>query len=458
MTIEFKIHEHYNIEITDMGDSGEGIGKVDGFTFFVGGAVIGDKLKVKIKTLKKSYAMAKMVEIIEPSPFRQKSDCPHFPECGGCQLRHVTYEAQLEMKRNKVKSTLERIGGFENLEVEAVLGMENPYNYRNKCQFPAGEKDGRNIIGFYKRKSHDVQELNACHLQSELADNIVTTIKEWTNTFPVEIYDEKSHTGLLRHVMLRESDATGEMMVVLVVNGINLPFSKELVDDLTTKYPKIATIVMNKNPEKGNRVLGFDNEILFGDGKITDTIEDLKFEISPLSFFQINNEQTVKLYGKALEYADLQGEEIVYDIYSGIGTISLFLAKKAKHVYGVESIAAAVKDAVQNAKRNGIKNTTFMTAKAEVEVPKMYKKGIIGDVVVVDPPRKGCEEAVLQTILKMAPKRIVYVSCKESTLARDLKYLCENGSYKIEAIQPVDMFPWTSHIEMVVKLVRKSEK
>jgi len=449
---EFKVSDIYEIDIVDMGDSGEGIGKVDGFTFFVGGAVIGDKLKVKIKTLKKSYAMAKMVEIIEPSEFRQKSDCPHFPECGGCQLRHVSYDAQLLMKHNKVKSTLERIGGFKDVEVQPVLGMDKPYHYRNKCQFPAGEKDGRNIIGFYKRKTHDVQELNACHLQSELADNIVTTIKEWINTFPITIYDEKQHIGLLRHVMLRESDATGEMMVVLVINDTKLPHAKELVDTLTEKFSEIATIVVNQNTKRGNRVLGFENEILFGDGKITDTVEHLKFEISPLSFFQINNEQTVKLYGKALEYADLQGEEIVYDIYSGIGTISLFLAQKAKHVYGVESIGAAVKDAEQNAIRNGVDNTTFVTAKAEEEMPKMYDKGIVGDVVVVDPPRKGCEVAVLDTILKMAPKRIVYVSCKASTLARDLKHLCENGPYEIEAVQPVDMFPWTSHVEMVVKL------
>ncbi len=454
MTTEFKVNELYTLEIIDMGDSGEGIGKVDGFTFFVGGGVVGDTLKVKIKTLKKSYAMAKMVEIIEPSPNRQKSDCPHFPECGGCQLRHVSYDAQLEMKRTKVKSTLERIGGFEDVQVEEVLGMDNPYHYRNKCQFPTGEKDGRNIIGFYKRKTHDVQELNACHLQSELADNIITTIKEWINTFPITIYDEKKHTGLLRHVMLRESDATGEMMVVLVINDQKLAHADQLVETLTKAYPKIATIVINKNTKRGNRVLGFDNEILFGDGKITDTIEDLKFEISPLSFFQINNEQTVKLYGKALEYADLQGEEIVYDIYSGIGTISLFLAKNAKHVYGVESIGAAVKDAEQNAIRNNVDNTTFITAKAEDEVPKMYKKGIVGDVVVVDPPRKGCEVAVLDTILEMAPKRIVYVSCKASTLARDLKHLCENGPYKLEAVQPVDMFPWTSHVETVVKLYR----
>jgi len=454
--MEFKVNERYTLEITDMGDSGEGIGKVDGFTFFVGGAVIGDQLKVKLQTLKKSYAMAKMVEIIEPSPDRQKSDCDYFPECGGCQLRHVSYEAQLKMKYNKVKSTLERIGGFKDIEVQPVMGMENPYHYRNKCQFPAGEKEDRNIIGFYKRKSHDVQELNSCHLQSELADEIVNTIKEWINTYPVTIYDEKEHKGLLRHLMLRESDATGQMMVVFVINGKALPFEKELIKELTDKFPKIATIVVNKNEKRGNRVLGFENDVLFGDGKITDTIEHLKFEISPLSFFQINNEQTVKLYGKALEYADLQGQETVYDIYSGIGTISLFMAPKAKHVYGVESIGAAVKDAEQNAIRNAIENTTFVTAKAEEELPKMYDKGIIGDVIVVDPPRKGCEVSVLDTMLQMKPERIVYVSCKPSTLARDLKHLCENGPYEIEAVQPVDMFPWTSHVETVVKLQRKS--
>lgn len=456
MTTEFKVNEIYTVDIIDMGDSGEGIGKVDGFTFFVGGGVVGDRLKVKIKTLKKSYAMAKMVEILEPSEHRQKSDCPHFPECGGCQLRHVSYDAQLLMKHNKVESTLERIGGFKDVEVEPVMGMETPYHYRNKCQFPAGKKDGRNIIGFYKRKTHDVQELNACHLQSDLADEIVTSVKDWLNTYPIEIYDEKNHKGLFRHLMLRESDATGEMMVVVVINGKKLPYKDELLKLLTENHPKIVTVVVNQNTKRGNRVLGFDNEILYGEGKISDMIEHLKFEISPLSFFQINNEQTKKLYGKALEYADLKGEEIVYDIYSGIGTISLFLAQKAKHVYGVESIESAVKDAEQNAIRNGVENTTFITAKAEEEVPKMLDRGIVGDVVVVDPPRKGCEVEVLDTILKMAPKRIVYVSCKASTLARDLKYLCENGPYELDAVQPVDMFPWTSHVETVVKLQRKS--
>lgn len=452
--MDFKINNEYIVEIVDMGDSGEGIGKVDGFTFFVGGAVVGDTLKVRLKTLKKSYAMAKMVEIIEPSEHRQKTDCAHFPECGGCQLRHVTYEAQLELKQRKVASTLERIGGFKDIQVEPVLGMKHPYHYRNKCQFPAGEKDGKKIIGFYKRKSHDVQELNNCHLQSELADRIVESIKTWINTCPIDIYNEKTHRGLLRHIMLRESDATGEMMVVIVINGKTLPFSEGLVETLTSEFKEIATIVLNKNTKRGNRVLGFDNELLFGDGKITDTIKDLKFEISPLSFFQVNNEQTVKLYSTALDYADLQGEEIVYDIYSGIGTISLFLAQKAKHVYGIEVIESAVKDAEQNAIRNNISNATFVTAKAEDEIHKMYESGIVGDVVVVDPPRKGCETSVLDTMLSMASKRIVYVSCKVSTLARDLKYLCENGPYSIEKVQPVDMFPWTSHVETCVQLKR----
>jgi 23S rRNA (uracil1939-C5)-methyltransferase len=455
MNMDFRINDEYVVDIVDMGDSGEGIGKVDGFTFFVGGGVVGDKLRVKLKTLKKSYAMAKMIEIVEPSQYRQKSDCPHFPECGGCQLRHVAYEAQLEMKRKKVASTLERIGGFKGVEVQPVLGMDSPYHYRNKCQFPAGQKEGRNIIGFYKRKTHEVQELNTCHLQSDLADQIVTRVKDWINTFPIEVYDEKKHTGLLRHLMLRESDATGEVMVVLVINGKELPFADELVKSLTGEFSEVTTIVLNKNTKRGNRVLGFDNEILFGNGKITDKIKDLKFEISPLSFFQVNNEQTLKLYGTALDYADLQGQETVYDIYSGIGTISLFLAEKAKHVYGIEVIDAAVEDARENALRNGVTNTTFVVGKAEEEIHKMYDRGIVGDVVVVDPPRKGCEESVLDTMLKMAPKRIVYVSCKVSTLARDLKYLCEHGPYELEKVQPVDMFPWTSHVETLSLLIKK---
>ncbi|MBN2899774.1 MAG: 23S rRNA (uracil(1939)-C(5))-methyltransferase RlmD, partial [Clostridia bacterium] len=425
--MEFKLNETYIVDIIDMGESGEGIGKSEGFTFFVEGGVIGDRLKVKIKNLKKNYAEAKMVEIIERSAYRQSPDCEHFPACGGCQLRHMTYEAQLEMKRNNVISTLERIGGFKNIEVLPVMGMDDPRHYRNKCQFPVGEKDGKGLIGFYKRKTHDVQDLKVCHLQSTLSDAVVATVRTWMNTYDIAIYDEEQHTGLLRHVMLRESDATGEMMVVIVINGETLLYADELMTSLKAAHPEISTVVVNKNKKRGNRVLGFDNEVLFGEGKIADTIGDLKFEISPLSFFQINNEQTVKLYGKALEYAELKGGETVYDIYCGIGTISLFLAKKAKHVYGIEVIESAIEDAEKNAIRNGVDNATFVVGKAEKEVPKMYKKGIIGDVVVVDPPRKGCETSVLDTMLQMAPERIVYVSCKVSTLARDLKYLCDNG-------------------------------
>ncbi len=452
--MNFKLGEKHIVQIIGMGENGEGIGKVDGFTFFVVGGVIGDTLNVKIDVLKKNYAIASIVEVIKESEYRQDSDCGHFPSCGGCQLRHINYDAQLMIKKNKVKDTLIRIGGIDDVELDGVIGMENPFNYRNKCQFPVSKKSGTSVIGFYRRKTHEVEELVKCHLHSDIVNDIVLYMKEWINKYNIKIYNEKTHKGLLRHIVIRESSFSGDIMLVVVINGDKLPFVDEFIVEMVSKFPNIKSIILNKNTRRGNTVMGFNNKCVYGKQTIMDTIGHLKFEISPLSFFQINNEQTVKLYNKVMEYAQLDGTQVVYDIYCGIGSISLFLAERAKHVYGIEIVDDAIKNARENAIRNGINNATFITAKAEDEVPKMYDKGIIGDVVVVDPPRKGCEVSVLDTIIKMNPERVVYVSCKVSTLARDLKYIFENSDYKLEKVEAVDMFPFTGHVETVVLLSR----
>ena len=453
---EININELYEIEIVDMGDSGEGIGKIDGFTVFVSEGIVGDTLEITIKTLKKNYGIGEIKRIIEPSNYRIESDCIHFPKCGGCQLRNMSYEGQLRIKEKIVNDGLIRIGGFKDINIESIIGMDEPKSYRNKCQYPVEYKNGKILMGFYERKSHKVENLISCHLQSDNLDFLVDEIRKIIIEEKISIYDERSGKGILRHVMIRESSVTGKVMVVFVINSNRLRAGEKIVNRLTTITDIVETIVINKNTRKGNRILGDENIILYGNGKITDKIGDLNFEISPLSFFQINKIQTEKLYEKVLEYGELKGGETVLDIYCGIGTISLFLAKSAKMVYGIEIIPDAVKDAKKNADLNGIKNVEFLVGKAEEKLPKLCKTLSKIDLVVVDPPRKGCEREVLDTILTIKPKKVVYVSCKPSTLARDLKYLCESGKYEIKKVQPVDMFPWTGHVETVVLLSHKN--
>ncbi|NLM04549.1 MAG: 23S rRNA (uracil(1939)-C(5))-methyltransferase RlmD [Clostridiales bacterium] len=442
----------YTIEIEDLGDSGEGVGKIDGFTVFVHGAIPGDYVKIKLTTLKKNYGIGKIIEILRPSQDRVEPRCPLANICGGCQIMHMDYRAQLDIKRKRVEETLERIGKI-NTTVHPTIGMENPYEYRNKAQFPVGIVDGQAVLGFYKKGTHDIVRTDYCHIQAPVNIEIIKIIKEYIKKYDISVYNEKTRKGLLRHVVTRVGFKTGELMVVLITNGKELPYKNELIEMLKTNIKGLKSIVHNINDKNTNEIFGRESRTIYGEDKISDYIGDLKFKISDQSFFQVNPIQTEKLYEKTLEYASLTGEENVFDIYCGTGSISLFLAQQAKKVIGVEVVETAIENAKENAKINNIHNTEFYVGKAEEVIPKLYEKGLKADVVVVDPPRKGCEEIVLETIAKMEPKRIVYVSCNPASLARDLAYLEERG-YKTLEVQPVDMFGHTAHVESITLLVK----
>lgn len=447
-------NKEYVVDIVDIGQGGVGIGKYEGFTVFVEGGLIQDKVKVRINKSKKNYAVGDIVKIIEKSPFRVERICSDdLKDCGGCQIQELDYNKQLELKTNEVKQVISRIGKLENVEIHETIGMKNPCRYRNKAQFPIQNINGETAIGFYKKKSHDVIPTDMCVIQHDINDKIIKIIKTYIQAYNVSLYNETTHTGVLRHLVTKVGFTTNEVMVVLVANGTNLPHLNELASVLKENIPGFKTLVLNINKAKTNVILGKENKVIYGNGKINDYIGDLVFEISPLSFFQVNPIQTEVLYNKALEYAELKENDTVFDIYCGIGTISLFLAQKATKVYGIEIIEDAIKDAKINAKLNKLDNVEFYVGKAEEVVPKMYSEGKTADVVVVDPPRKGCDEKVLDTIVSMKPDRVVYVSCNPSTLARDLAYLNERG-YKCVEIQPVDMFPHTMHVEAVAKLRR----
>ena len=447
-------NKEYIVDIVDIGQGGVGIGKYQGFTVFVDGGLVQDKIKVKITKSKKNYAVGDIVEIIEKSPFRVERKCSEsLRQCGGCQIQELDYQKQLDVKTNEVKQVISRIGKLDDVVIHDTLGMEHPFRYRNKAQFPIQKKDNMPVIGFYKKKSHDLISTDECIIQHEVNDKIIKIIKTYIRAYNVSIYDEKTHKGLLRHLVTKVGFTTGEVMIVLVANGKKLPYLKELASVLKENIPGFKTLVVNVNTQKTNVILGKENIVAYGDGMIRDYIGELVFEISPLSFFQVNPLQTEVLYNKALEYANLGENDTVFDIYCGIGTISLFLAQKAKKVYGIEIVEDAIKDAKRNAKINNMDNVEFYVGKAEEVVPKMYKEGKRANVVVVDPPRKGCDEKVLDTIVSMEPDRVVYVSCNPSTLARDLAYLNERG-YKCHEIQPVDMFPHSVHVENVAWLSR----
>ena len=450
-------NKEYVVDIVDIGQGGVGIGKYEGFTVFVEGGLIQDKVKVRINKSKKNYAVGDIVEIIEKSPFRVDRICSDdLKDCGGCQIQELDYNKQLELKTNEVKQVISRIGKLENVEIHETIGMQSPCRYRNKAQFPIQNINGSTAIGFYKKKSHDVIPTDMCVIQHDINDKIIKIIKTYIQAYNVSIYNETTHTGVLRHLVTKVGFTTNEVMVVLVANGTNLPHLNELASVLKENILGFKTLVLNVNKAKTNVILGKENKVIYGNGKINDYIGDLVFEISPLSFFQVNPVQTEVLYNKALEYADLKENDTVFDIYCGIGSISLFLAQKATKVYGIEIVEDAIKDAKINAKLNNLNNVEFYVGKAEEVVPKMYSEGKTANVVVVDPPRKGCDEKVLDTIVSMKPDRVVYVSCNPSTLARDLAYLDERG-YKCVEIQPVDMFPHTMHVECCAKIVKKSD-
>lgn len=454
--MEYKKNDMLTVYIEDMGHEGEGIGKVDGYTVFVKDAVIGDTVQAKIMKTKKNYGYARLMEIIESSPDRTEPLCPYARQCGGCQIQALSYEKQLEYKNNKIRNNLIRIGGFseEELHMEPIIGMEVPFYYRNKAQFPVGtDKEDNLVTGFYAGRTHTIINNRKCYLGVDVNEQILNIVLDYMKKYNVSAYDETTHKGLVRHVLIRYGFQSKEIMVCLVVNGNRLPAADALVSELCT-IEGMTSISMNINKEKTNVILGREVKTLWGQSYITDKIGNVSYQISPLSFYQVNPVQTEKLYGKALEFAGLEGNETVWDLYCGIGTISLFLAQKAKQVYGVEIVPAAIEDAKRNAALNGFTNAEFFVGKAEEVLPEKYEKeGIYADVIVVDPPRKGCEESVLDTMVKMQPKRIVYVSCDSATLARDLKYLRERG-YQVERVVGCDMFPQSVHVECVTLLQR----
>lgn len=455
--MEYKKNDMLTVTIEDMGHDGEGIGKVDGYTVFVKDAVIGDTVRAKIMKAKKNYGYARLMEIVSPSPDRVEPVCPYARQCGGCQIQALSYEKQLCYKENKVRNNLVRIGGFsdEELPMEPIIGMDNPFRYRNKAQFPVGtDKDGNIVTGFYAGRTHSIINNRNCYLGVEVNEKILDIVLDYMKKYHVAAYDEVSGKGLVRHVLIRYGFRSKEIMVCLVVNGNRIPRFDKLVEELV-KIPGMTSITLNVNRERTNVILGSEVKLLWGQMYITDGIGDVSYQISPLSFYQVNPVQTERLYGKALEYAGLNGNETVWDLYCGIGTISLFLARKAKQVYGVEIVPAAIEDARRNAALNGIENAEFFVGRAEDVLPEKYEKeGIYADVIVVDPPRKGCEESVLDTMVKMQPEKIVYVSCDSATLARDLKCLRGRG-YEVMRGCPVDLFPETVHVETVVGLHRK---
>ena len=453
--MEFRKNDIVTLEIVDCGTDGEGIGKADGFTVFVKDAVIGDTITAKIMKAKKNYGYGRLMEILKPSPYRVEPVCLSARQCGGCQLQAVSYEEQKVFKEKKLRGHLERIGGFTEFPMEPLIGMDDPYHYRNKAQFPVGRnKEGRIVTGFYAGRTHAIIENRDCALGIPQNKDVLDRVIAHMEKYNIAPYDEATGKGLVRHIFVRYGFFTGELMVCLIINGQDLPHQRELVEKLC-EIPGMTSISLNMNKKRSNVILGDKVKTIWGEDYITDKIGDISYEISPLSFFQVNPKQTWKLYSKALEYADLHGEETVWDLYCGIGTISLFLAQKAKFVRGVEIVPAAIEDAKRNAQINHIENVEFFVGKAEEVLPREYEKnGVYADVIVVDPPRKGCDEMLLKTILKMQPKRVVYVSCDSATLARDLRFLCDNG-YELKKVCGVDQFPQTVHVETVVLLSHK---
>lgn len=471
--MEMKKNDRFVLKIEDMGENGEGIGRLDGYIWFVKDAVIGDVIEAGVTKMKKQYGFARLIRVIEPSEYRTEERCPSARRCGGCQIQAVDYQEQLRLKEKKVYNNLKRIGGLSSLllpggenmaeqtkeeaernavVMEPIIGMENPWRYRNKAQFPFGRnKDGNIVTGFYAGRTHDIVEQEDCLLGMEENREILSIIRNFMEEYKIEPYNEETHRGLVRHVLIRKGFQTGELMVCLVINGRKLPGQQALTEHLL-EIPGMTSISLNVNQEKTNVILGKELINLWGEGHITDYIGAVQYRISPLSFYQVNPVQTERLYGTALEYAGLTGNETVWDLYCGIGTISLFLAQKAKQVYGVEIVPQAIDDARENARLNHMENVEFFVGKAEEVLPEQYERNqIYADVIVVDPPRKGCDEKCLETIVKMSPNRVVYVSCNSSTLARDVKYLEERG-YRTERVRCVDMFPHSGHVETVVKL------
>ena len=451
-------NKEYIFDIISQGYEGEGIAKIDNkYPIFIEGALKGEKVKVRIVKVNKNFAYGKLMEVLEASEERVNPPCAIYKRCGGCKLQHASYKAQLDFKWDRVKDCVSKIGKLDPIIVKYPLGMENPWRYRNKVQLPIGLINGEVKIGFFAPRSHDIIDMESCLIQDEIGDKVVKLTREWIEKFNIRPYNvdgEYDEKGIVRHIMIRRGFTTNEVMVVLVTNGEKLPYKEEFVDLMVKNIPGIKSIIQNINSKKTNVILGLESKTLWGEDTVSDYIGDFRFNISPLSFFQVNPIQTEVLYGKALEYANLTGNEEVFDAYCGTGTITLFLSQRAKKVYGVEIIPQAIDNAWINAKENKVENVEFFVGESEVVIPDLINKGVKADVVVVDPPRKGCDKKLLDAITNIDAKKIVYVSCDPSTLGRDLQVLEENG-YKTLEVQPVDMFPNTAHIENVALLIKK---
>lgn len=444
----------YTVEIIGLGHSGEGVGRFQDFTIFVPQALPGEVVEVQVSEVKKNYAKAKLTGVKQASAERVEPLCSVYQNCGGCQLQHLSYAGQLNAKRQQVVDAVTRIGKLADVVVHPTLGAANPWYYRNKMQFPVGKAGGKVAVGCYSQGTHAIINTENCCIQHAVNNTIADQVRRIVTEFNIPTYDERTGEGVIRHVMGRVGTATGEVMVALVTAVDKLPSQEKVIAALRQAIPGLASIVQNVNPKRGNIIMGETTRTIWGKDTITDKLGDLTFHISARSFFQVNTEQTVLLYGKAVEYAGLTGQETVIDAYCGTGTITLFLAGQAAKVYGIEIVKPAIADAWQNAQTNTIENVEFIAGDAVEVMPELYRNGVRPEVIVVDPPRAGCEPKVLETFVKMKPERIVYVSCNPASLARDLAILAEQGYQTVE-IQPVDMFPHTHHVECVAKLIRK---
>ncbi|KAF0194232.1 MAG: 23S rRNA (uracil1939-C5)-methyltransferase [Bacillota bacterium] len=456
MEIPVRIGQRVTLLIHGITHDAEGVGRLQGFAVFVPEAIPGDEVEAEVISVKKQYARALIYRILKESPDRVTPLCSHYHECGGCQLMHASYQAQLRYKRQQVESALKRIGGLEGVVVHETLGMANSANYRNKAQFPVGMQAGRIAAGCFKPRSHDIVDIASCGIQHDANNRALVFAKELAQKYKISVYDERLHEGLLRHILVKHAFSTNETMVVFVINGESLPQGEKIAEELMSRLTSVVSVQINTNKRPSNVILGPETKLIAGRDYIIDELDGLKFKISARSFYQVNPAQTKVLYGKAREYAALTGRESVFDLYCGVGTIALFMAAHAKHVIGIEIVPEAIRDAEENAHLNRITNTEFICGAAEDVVPRLIKQGQRPDVYIVDPPRTGCDEKLLATIAANKPDRLVYVSCNPATLARDLKYLSERGFAVVE-VQPVDMFPHTSHVECVVLMSRVKE-
>jgi len=437
------------VNIIDINHMGQGVSRIDDFVVFIDNAIEGDHVEIKIIDVKKNFAVGKLLKIIKKSENRINAPCQYFSQCGGCQLMHIDYKEQLKYKKNKVVNEFRRASvNIDEVDIKDTIGMETPFRYRNKTAFSVTKKNNKIIVGPYEQGTYNTVNINSCMLQTKEADEVVSFLKNVMIKYNVEPYDKRTRRGTVRNVVIR-SNKLNEIMLIIVTSSENFPNKDLIVKELTLHNKEIKTVVQNINSKYTNIIMGYKNIVLFGEGTIKDTIGDLVFTISPDAFFQINPIQTEKLYQKAIEYANLDKNDICIDIYCGIGTISLMAAKYVKKVYGVEIVEQSIINARENAIVNNVNNAEFLTGKAEEVLPMLYNKKVNADVIIVDPPRKGCEKEVIDTIINMAPKKVVYVSCNPSTLARDIKLL-EDGGYKLKEVQPVDQFPWSTHVETVI--------